>query len=343
MRVLVTGNLGYIGSVLSPRLQNMGYEVHGVDAGFFDDCIVGPKPEDPPTLKKDIRDVTPEDLHGYDAVIHLAGLSNDPLGELEPKLTEEINFEATMRLAEFAKSAGVQRFIYASSQSMYGISDSDNELDEDNSRKNPVTEYAKTKWRAEQELKSLATSDFLTVSFRPSTVYGSSPRQRSDIVFNNLVGAGFTTGKITVKSDGSPWRPVVHVQDVCAAFESGLRASGEILNKRAFNVGPIGGNFRISDLASAAKEANPGSILEYTGEHGSDSRTYRVSFERINRELSEYFTPTWTLSSGADELVKNWTTVGFDVYQFNGPKTVRLEKLQQLLKNGEISEDLRYV
>jgi nucleoside-diphosphate-sugar epimerase len=189
----------------------------------------------------------------------------------------------------------------------------------------------------------MATPDFLTVSFRPSTVFGVSPRQRCDIVFNNLVGAGFTTGMISIKSDGSPWRPVVHVRDVCQAFEAGLDAPGEVLNGRAFNVGPIGGNYTVRDLADAAERANPGSSLEYTGEHGDDFRTYRINFDRINRDLKDYFYPQWTLAAGAKELVDHWKKIGFTQDMFSGPECTRLEQLRKLRSEGAISEDLRFV
>lgn len=343
MRILVTGNLGYIGSVLTPRLLDFGHEVHGLDCGFFRDCVLGDAREDVPTVSRDMRDATLEDVAGFDAVIHLAGLSNDPLGALVPSLTEDINFQATMRLANLAKEAGVKRFVYSSSQSMYGISATDAELDEDDSVKSPVTAYAKTKWAAETALRHMATPEFLTVSFRPSTVYGVSPRQRCDIVFNNLVGAGFTTGMISIKSDGSPWRPVVHVQDVCQAFEAGLNAPGEVLNARAFNVGPIGGNYTVRDLADAAKNANSGSSLEYTGEHGNDSRTYQVSFNRINSDLKDYFHPEWTLAKGGEELVEHWKLIGFTKEMFRGPNCSRIEQLRKLRSEGAISEDLRFV
>ena len=343
MRVLVTGNLGYIGTVLTPRLTDSGHDVCGLDSGFFKECVIGEPPNDVPTVNRDIRDVKESDLMGIDAVIHLAGLSNDPMGELVPSLTEDINYHATMRLAQLARSAGVKRFVYASSQSMYGVSPTDVELDEDNSEKAPVTAYAKTKWAAESALRNMASPDFLTVSFRPSTVFGVSPRQRCDIVFNNLVGAGFTTGKISIKSDGTPWRPVLHVRDACQAFESGISAPGELLNGRAFNVGPREGNYTVRELADAAQRANTGSTLEYTGEHGNDSRTYRISFERINRELRDYFRPSWSLASGAEELVSHWNDVGFTEEMSNGSKCVRLAKLHELLADGSINEDLRFV
>ena len=343
MRILVTGNLGYIGSVLAPRLAALGHDVTGLDCGFYRDCVLGEPPEDVPTLIRDIRDVNEKDVAGFDAIIHLAGLSNDPLGELVPNLTEDINFRATMRLAQLARDAGVKRFVYSSSQSMYGVSTTDAELDEDNSAKAPVTAYARTKWAAEIALRDMASPDFLTVSFRPSTVFGVSPRQRCDIVFNNLVGAGFTTGMISIKSDGTPWRPVLHVRDACQAFEAGVTAPGELLNGRAFNVGPSDGNYTVRDLADAAQKANPGSALEYTGEHGKDSRTYRISFARINRDLSDYFRPEWDLESGAEELVAHWKAIGFTKEMFDGPKCIRLAKLRELRAEGAISEDLRFV
>ena len=343
MRVLVTGNLGYIGSVLAPMISDHGHETVGLDCGYYRDCVIGEAPDDVPTLAKDIRDVTASDLSGFDVVVHLAGLSNDPLGELSPGLTEDINLNATLRLAEMAREARVQRFVYASSQSMYGVSSVDSELDEDNSVKSPETAYASTKWDAEQGLRRMATPDFLTVSFRPSTVFGVSPRQRCDIVFNNLVGAGFTSGKISIKSDGTPWRPVVHVRDVCQAFMAGMDAPGEILNGRAFNVGPVGGNYTVRELAVAAQAASPQSTLEYTGEHSGDARTYRVSFARINSELGEFFKPRWTLADGAAELVGHWRTVGFTSEMFNGPDTVRLVRLKNLLAEGSIGKDLRFV
>lgn len=342
MRILVTGNQGYIGSVLSPRLAALGHDVEGLDCGYFRDCIVGKAPDEIHTLARDIRDVLPQDVAGFDAIVHLAGLSNDPLGELVPGVTEDINFRATMRLAELARDAGVQRFVYSSSQSMYGISTSDSELDEDDSEKAPVTSYARTKWAAEVALRAMATTDFLTVSFRPSTVFGVSPRQRCDIVFNNLVGAGFTAGVISVKSDGTPWRPVVHVRDACQAFEAGITAPGELLNGRAFNVGPLDGNYTVNDLASAAQAVNPGSSLEFTGEHGKDSRTYRISFERINRELRDYFQPEWDLHTGGVELTAHWSEIGFTREMFDGPMCNRLARLRELQAQGAISEDLRF-
>ena len=257
MKVLVTGNKGYIGSILTPMLIKKGYDVRGYDIGYFEDCLLHPINENYPHIRKDIRDIEKEDVEGIDAVIHLAGLSNDPLGELSPGLTEEINLQGTLKLAEFAKITGVQRFIYSSSQSMYGISNTDSELDEDDSEKNAITAYAKTKWEAECRLMGMQSENFKVVAFRPSTVFGASPRLRSDIVYNNLVACAFTTGSIEIKSDGTPWRPVVHIEDVCSAFIAGLEAPSELVAGRAFNVGLPNGNFTVRDLAEAAQRSVP--------------------------------------------------------------------------------------
>ena len=281
MKVLVTGNLGYIGSVLVPILLNKGYDVVGYDIGYYEDCLLYKSEQKITQIKKDIRDVNADDLIGIDAIIHLAALSNDPLGELSPGLTENINLDGTLKIANLAKKTGVKRFIYSSSQSMYGISNFDGELDEYESEKNPITSYAKTKWDAELALNKLVSKDFIVVSFRPSTVFGASPRLRCDIVFNNLVACAYTTGKIEIKSDGSPIRPVVHVKDVCNAYIAGLNAPENIISGKSFNVGIPNGNFTVKELAEAAQRSVPGSELIFTGEHGKDARTYRVSFKRI--------------------------------------------------------------
>ena len=341
MIILVTGNLGYIGSILVPLLQIQGHEVIGLDSGYFKECLLSPVNENFNQITKDIRDVIQADLDGMDAVIHLAGLSNDPLGELAPGLTEEINFGGAMKLASLSKKSGVKRFIYASSQSMYGVSDSDAELDEDLSNKNPVTAYAKTKWDAELQLKELQSDSFLVCAFRPSTVFGVSPRLRCDIVFNNLVACAYTTNKIEIKSDGSPWRPVVHIQDVCAAFIAGLNAPKELVAGRAFNVGIPNGNFTVRQLAEAAQRAVPGSTLAFTGEHGNDSRTYRVSFNRILTELKDYFSPSWNLDRGATELINYFKKIELTEQDFRGWKTTRLMQLNRLREQNLLDQKLR--
>ena len=341
MKLIVTGDQGYIGSILAPMLIKNGYEVVGLDSGFFSDNILENYDNDYPKITKDLRDISIEDLSNIDGIIHLAGLSNDPLGEFSPQLTKDINHLGTLRLANLAKMAGVSRFVYVSSQSMYGVSDTANELDEDNSQKNPVTEYAIAKWAAEQGLHSLASKDFIVTSFRPSTVFGASPRLRCDIVFNNLVACAYTTGKIEIMSDGSPWRPIVHIKDVCSAFIAGIEAPASIISGRAFNVGVLNGNFTVKDIAEAAQRAVPGSELIFTGEH-SDPRTYRVSFKRILTELKDYYKPEWDLDRGGRELVDLFDRCGFSEEQFRGRATIRLKQLMYLHHSKSLDDSLRF-
>tara|TARA_B100000900_G_scaffold133040_1_gene112650 strand:- start:3652 stop:4683 length:1032 start_codon:yes stop_codon:yes gene_type:complete len=343
MKVLLTGDRGYVGSVLSKILVDKGYEVKGYDSGLFEKNFLKKPFDNYETITKDIRELNQDDLKDIDAVIHLAGLSNDPLGELSPHLTEEINFKSTINLVNLSKESGVKRFIYASSQSMYGISDTKDELDEDDSEKNPVSSYAIAKWKAEQKINTLSNNDFTITSFRPSTVFGASPRLRCDIVFNNLVACAYTTGKIEIKSDGSPWRPVVHVQDVCSAFIAGLEAPKEKVEGRSFNVGIENGNFTVKELAIAAQNAVPGSELTFTNEHGEDSRTYKVSFNRILEELSDFYKPSWNLDMGGKELVNFFREVNFTEEDFRGRKCTRLKQLQFLQDNDLIDSDLNII
>jgi len=342
MKIMVTGNMGYIGPVLMSALKEKGYDVIGYDSGYFAENLLEEINEDYLQITKDIRDITKKDLAGIDTIIHLAGLSNDPLGEFSPKLTEDINYIGTMQLAEMAKDVGVSRFVYASSQSMYGVSDTSSELDEDNSEKNPVTAYAIAKWNAEQQLHSMITDDFVVTSLRPSTVFGASPRLRCDIVFNNLVACAYTTGKIEIMSDGSPWRPVVHIKDVCSAFIAGLEAPTALVSGRAFNVGIPDGNFTVRDIAEAAQRSVPGSELIFTGEH-TDPRTYRVSFKRILTELKDYYKPEWDLDMGGKELVKFFDRICFTEEQFRGHETIRLLQLSYLKETNRIDDTFRVV
>lgn len=341
MRILVTGNQGYIGSVLTEVLAAKKYEVVGLDTGYYEG--ISPDNDDRLLVKqinKDIRNVDISDLEGIDNVIHLAALSNDPLGEFDPSLTEDINYKATIKLAKLAKKSGVKRFIYSSSQSMYGVSDSEDELDEDNSKKKAITAYAKTKWKAEQELKKLANDEFMVVCFRPSTVFGVSPKLRCDIVFNNLVACAFTAKQIEIKSDGTPWRPVVHVRDVCSAYIAGLESPKELVANESFNVGIPNGNFTVKDLAEAAQRAVPGSKLVFTGEHGKDARTYKVSFNKILTVLKDYFKPEWDLDRGGKELVDFFKKIKFSEEDFRGQKCNRLPRLKYLLDNKRLDNKL---
>ncbi len=341
MKVLVTGDRGYIGTVLCQELINQEFEIVGLDSGFFSENLLKSPGTSYKKITKDIRDIAKEDLVGIDAIIHLAGLSNDPLGEFSPSLTMEINFEATLKLIELAKISGVKRFVYSSSQSMYGVSQSSAELDEDNSQKNPVTAYAVAKWEAEKKINLMSNDEFIVTSFRPSTVFGASPRLRCDIVFNNLVACAYTTGNIEIMSDGSPWRPVVHVKDVCAAFISGLKAPASLISGRAFNVGIKDGNYTVRDLAEAAQRSVPGSTITYTGEHGSDSRTYKVSFDRILNELADFYNPKWDLDKGGKELVDFFDEVNFSEDNFRGRDCVRLNQLTYLQENERVDLALR--
>lgn len=342
MKTLVTGSEGYIGTVLVQRLLTGGFEVIGTDAGFFSNSTLEDCARSYQFEAVDIRDLKPSALEGVEAVVHLAALSNDPLGDFDVVLTNEINRDATIRLAELAKLAGVRRFVYASSQSMYGISNSDEELDEDLSEKHPLTAYAQTKWEAELALKDLGTPSFELVFLRPSTVFGASPRLRCDIVFNNLVACAYTTGRIEIKSDGTPWRPVVHVQDVCSAIIASLLAPASVVAGKAFNVGIPDGNFSVRDLAEAASDAVPNCELIFTGEHGKDARSYRVSFNRILTELAPWYKPEWTLERGGQELVEFFDRVGFRESDFRGAKTNRLQQLRYLSEASLIGPDLRW-
>lgn len=341
MRVLITGNLGYIGCVLTEILINKGYEIIGFDTNYYEEITNLPQSfKKIKQIKKDIRKISEDDLKDVDAVIHLAALSNDPVGELDPKLTYDINFEGTIKTALFAKKLGIKKFIYASSQSMYGISETEDELEENNSKKNPVTAYAKTKWEAETTLKKLGTDDFVVVCLRPSTVFGASPKLRCDIVYNNLVACAYTTGKIEIKSDGTPWRPVVHIKDVCSAFIAGLQAPKNLVAGESFNIGIENGNYTVRNLAEAAQRSVPGSLLVFTGEHGKDSRTYKVSFKKILTQLKDYFKPEWDLDLGGKELVDFFQTIKFGEEDFRGRKCNRLLQIKYLKEEGKLDENL---
>lgn len=344
MKILVTGNLGYIGAVLTEILINKSYSVVGLDTSYYDGLA---KPSESSIkikqITKDIRKISKEDLKDIDSVIHLAALSNDPVGEFDSKLTYDINLKATIKLARLARQMGVKRFVYSSSQSMYGVSDTNQELDEDNSKKNAITSYAKTKWEAELNLKELSNTNFIVICMRPSTVFGASPKLRCDIVFNNLVACAYTTGKIEIKSDGTPWRPVVHIKDVCSAYIAALEAPETLIANQSFNVGIKEGNYTIRDLAEAAQRSVPGCSLIFTGEHGKDARTYRVSFKKILSILKDYYKPQWSLDKGGKELVRFFKSVNFTEEDFRGKKCNRLSQLKYLLEQKKIDKNLNWI
>ena len=339
MGVLVTGSKGYIGSVLVDYLTERSPKVSGLDSGLFETSRLEPCPKDSLTIQKDIRHVVPEDLAGVSTVIHLAALSNDPLGALRPELTSEINHFGAIQLAQAAKEAGVKRFIFLSTQSIYGISDPDGpELDEERSEKTPLTAYAKTKFLAEQDIQRLHSDDFFVVVLRPATVFGYSPRLRTDIVFNNLVAQAHFRGEINLTSDGRPWRPVIHVKDLCMAISQAAELPKSQIASRVYNVGVEGGNYTVLQLAQRATELVPGSRLTFSSEATPDERSYRVSFARIYHELA--FRPVWTLPMGGRELIDKWDELGCTAEQILGPRTIRLAHLEERQRLGSLDEKL---
>lgn len=340
--VLVTGNLGYIGNVMVPFLRQRGFDVVGYDAGYYEECYLIPTKQDvKKQILKDIRDCTVEDFAGIDYVIHLAGLSNDPLGDFDEKMTYEINHKGTMKIAQCAKKAGVKRFVYASSQSVYGISDTSKAYDEEDP-KNPITAYAKTKWICEGELHELCDNNFIVTIMRPATAYGASPNLRCDIVFNQFVGYAFTNKMIEIKSDGSPVRPMSHVKDISAAFTAALEAPVELVKDQVFNIGTNDNNYTVRDLASMAQKCVPGCDLTFTGEH-TDPRSYRVSSEKILTVLKDYYKPEWNIEKAGKELMEFYQKVGFDSNTFGTWKVVRLKCLKKRIEDGTMDEDLRVI
>lgn len=338
MRVLVTGHLGYIGTSLLPRMLERGLDVTGCDTDLYRSSTFGEQPRQVANLAKDIRDLTADDLRGFDAVIHLAGLCNDPLGDIAPKLTAEINHHASVDLARKARAVGIGRFLFSSSCSVYGAA-GETLLDETASF-HPVTPYGRSKVLAERDIASLACADFSPVFLRNATVYGYSPRLRFDLVVNNLAAWAFSTGRVLLKSQGLAWRPVVHVEDVADAFISALLAPRGTLHNRAYNVGRTSENFRVRDLARKVVQAVPGSRLDMAPDAEVDQRTYRVDCDRIRREIPDW-TPRWSVDEGIRDLLVNYTRYGLSVEQFEGPKYQRVAHLLDLLSRSEVGSDFR--
>lgn len=338
MRVLVTGHLGYIGTILVPMLLQRGAEVIGLDSDLFEECTFVGMITEAPNIGKDIRDVTRADVEGIDAIIHLAGLSNDPLGDYRPELTEEINYRAAVRLATLAKEAGVTRFLFASSCSNYGAGGHDF-LTEDGAF-NPVTPYGISKVKVEQALSALADSDFSPTYLRASTAYGVSPRLRFDLVLNNLTAWAFTTGLVYLKSDGTPWRPIVHIEDIAQAYVAALEAPREVVHNMAFNVGTTTENYRIRELAEIVREIVPGSKIEFAPDASPDTRCYRVDCNRIATTLHG-FKPQWTARRGVEELYETFQRVGLTLDDFEGETFKRIAHVKKLVAEGRLDQNLR--
>lgn len=338
MKVLVTGHAGYIGSILTDLLLDEGMEVYGCDPGFFRDCLIGPAPREIPVLTGDVRELTPTALTGLDAVIHLAALSNDPLGDIDPALTLSINTEATVELARAARDAGVQRFLFSSSCSLYG-GGGDALLDE-SAPMTPVTPYGESKVRAEQELAEMDSGDMAIVSLRNATAYGFSPRLRSDIVVNELVGMAITTGSVVLKSDGSPWRPLVHVRDISRAFIACLAAPTEQIDGEAFNVVPEGENYQVAEMAQAVVAAIPGTTLQIGDGAGPDARNYRVDGSKITSRLGFHY--GYSLKDGIHEMAALFRQ--FELSEDDlANRFRRLIRLKDLIVSESVDGELRAV
>lgn len=340
--ILVTGNTGYIGTVMTRYLQERSYDVVGLDYNYFEGCDMFP-PEVRPTkqIVKNINDVCANDLEGVSAIIHLAALSNDPLGEINPSLTDNINFKASVRLAELAKEVGIQRYIYSSSCSLYGIAADDSPLTEEG-RFNPITAYAKSKVDSEAALSKLASDDFHPTYMRNATVYGISPNLRMDLVVNNLTAWAYLTGKVAIMSDGTPWRPIVHVKDLCSAFLAALEAPVDVIHNEAFNVGINEENYQIKDIAHHVEDIVPDCKAEIQNKMGSDERTYRVDFTKIKTRLPE-FRPKWDVRKGIEEIYNAYKKFDLTVQDFESAKYFRLRWIRHLLENKMLDNNLRWI
>lgn len=339
MKVLLTGHMGYIGTVLAPALLARDHEVVGLDSDLYRECTFDGEIVDIPTILKDVRDIHADDLVGFDAVIHLAGLSNDPLGDYRPELTEQINYQGSLRVAEAAKQAGVSRFLFASSCSNYGASGDD--FLTEGAQFNPVTPYGESKVKVEQAVAPMADDNFSPTFLRASTAYGLSPRLRFDLVVNNLTAWAVTTGEVHLKSDGSPWRPIVHVQDIAQAYIAAMEADRELVHNEAFNVGSTTENYQIREIAKIVHDVVPNCDIGFADDAGPDARNYRVDCNYIARKLHN-FKPQWTVRRGIEELYEAYTRVGLTLDEFEGEKFKRIAHVQKLVNAGELDADLRW-
>jgi nucleoside-diphosphate-sugar epimerase len=340
MKIVVTGHLGYIGSLLVPMLIQRGHRVCGIDSDLYRLSLFGEAPPLVPTLHKDIRDIEKKDLEGCDAVIHLAGLSNDPLGDLDPQLTNEINYLATSRLAGLCCESKIERFLFASSCSLYGAAGS--EMIDEESASQPLTPYALSKHRAEQDLQTMASESFSPVLFRCATAHGYSPKIRFDLVINNLVAWAITTGKVLIKSDGSPWRPFVHVTDICGALTAVLNAPRRHIHNQVFNIGATLENYQVKDVAALVERIIPACRVSYAEGGGPDKRCYRVNCDKLARCVPE-FAIAWSVERSIEDLCSHYQRLKLQKEDFEGARFNRIEHIKYLLEQGIFDADLRRV